>query len=100
MADVHLADTGTRFELTIQADGIALDISTATVKTIKFQKPDNVRVSKIADFTTDGTDGKIDYITITDDIDVKGEWKIQGFINMPSGVFHTSKATFGVSGNL
>ncbi len=100
MASVRVNDTGTRFELTIKEGNVAVDISSATVKTIKFQKPDNLTVSKTADFTTDGTDGKIDYVSITNDIDVKGEWKIQGYIEMPSGKFHTSMSSFGVSANL
>ncbi len=100
MASVRVNDTGTRFELTIVENDVAVDISSATMKTIKFQKPDNVILSKTADFTTDGTDGKIDYVSITNDIDVKGEWKIQGYIEIPSGKFHTSMSSFGVSGNL
>ncbi len=100
MASVRVGDTGTRFELTIVENGVAADISSATIKTIKFSKPDNTILSKTADFTTDGTDGKIDYVSITNDIDVKGEWKIQGYIEMPSGKFHTSMGSFGVSANL
>ncbi len=100
MASVRVGDTGTRFELTVVENDVAVDISSATMKTIKFQKPDNSVVSKTADFTTDGSDGKIDYVSITNDIDVRGEWKIQGYIEMPSGKFHTSMGSFGVSANL
>ncbi len=104
MADIHVGDTGTRFELPIvdmiNDVSVAVDISSATVKTIKFRGPDNVTVSKTAGFTTDGTDGKIDYTSITNDIDQRGQWKIQAYIEMPSGKFHTSMSSFGVSGNL
>lgn len=100
MADVHVADEGTRFELTIEDSGVVVDVSAATIKTIKFLKPDGISVSKPADFVTDGSDGKIEYVTVTDDIDIKGGWKCQGYVELPSGKWHTSQANFDVSQNL
>ncbi len=97
---IYLDDIGTVLELTITADGVAVDVSGASVKNIIFEKPDRTSITRTASFTTDGTNGKIDYATIADDLDQYGEWSIQGFITLPSGSWHTDVGKFQVYDNL
>lgn len=81
MKDVRLSDYGSTFEITLTEDGVAVDVSAATTKQIKFKKPNGLTVTKTALFTTDGTDGKIDYVIETGVIDQVGPWEIQGLVS-------------------
>jgi hypothetical protein len=99
---IHKGDIGTVFELTItETTGTVVDVSTATSKSILFQKPDKTKVSKTATFTTDGSDGKIQYTAVDGDIDTIGEWSMQGYVELASGgKFHSEITTFEVNRNL
>ena len=94
---VHRGDIGTIFRLSIvDTDGEVVDVSTATVKYIYFQKPTAVNVKKTAAFYTDGTDGIIQYTTIANDIAESGTWSVQGYVETTLGKFFTVKSTFQV----
>ena len=97
----HNGDIGTVFELTIvDTDEVPIDVSTAIVKYIYFQDPTGARMRKTATFTTDGTDGKIQYVTIAGDIDEVGTWQVQGYVETSLGKFYTEKMSFQVSSTL
>jgi hypothetical protein len=98
--EVHLNDIGTKFLLTVKEDGVALNISTATVKSIVFKKPSGTVVVKTATFETDGADGKIYYLSVSGDLDAIGLWKIQGKITMGVGSWGTEIGEFKVMDNL
>ncbi len=78
--NIHVGDIGTVFEITIVDDNdAAIDISTATTLQIIFKKPNNRgTLTKTATFTNSGTDGKLEYATISGDLDTAGLWYIQG----------------------
>lgn len=100
-AEIHKGDIGTKFLLTIEDNGVAIDISASTVKTIIFRRPDGVVRAKTAQFNTDGTDGKIYWTTTAvTDLDVTGDWHIQGYIEIGTGKWHTSVEDFTVEDNL
>ena len=65
---------------------VVVDISAATSLQIQFKKPDTARtvVVKTASKVTDGTDGKLQYITILDDLDLIGIWEVQALITHPN----------------
>ena len=94
MAKIHKGDIGTKFKVKIVDDdtGLPIDTSSATTKTIKFQLPDLSVVEKTADFSTNGNDGYIEYITIADDLSQAGRWKIQGFV-IDSGFENSSEVS-------
>ena len=99
---VHIGDVGTIFEVTVVESGAALDISSATTKEIIFTKPKGTKVTKVAAFTTDGTDGKVQYQSQAADsvAPVAGEggvWKLQGKIVIPQGTFLTDLGSYIVS---
>ena len=97
----HNGDIGTVFELTIKdTDEAVIDVSTAAVKYIYFQDPTGTRMRKTATFTTDGTDGKIEYVTIAGDIDEVGTWQVQGYVETSLGKFYTEKMSFQVLSTL
>jgi hypothetical protein len=65
-----------------------------------FSKPDGAVVEKTAVFSTDGSDGKIRYITVDGDLDAIGKWKIQARVVMPTGSWSSNLSSFKVYGNL
>lgn len=98
--EIHVADVGTVFTITVQDGDDVVNISTATLKQIIFQKPDDTTLTKTASFVTDGSDGQIKYTIIAGDLDVPGRWRIAAYIEMPSGKWHTDITTFQVYENL
>ena len=98
--EVHLNDIGTSLRVTIEEDGTALDISTATTKQILIVKPSMTKLTKSAVFVTDGTDGMIEYVTIANDLDELGTYNIQGYIVMSGWAGHSEVKQFKVYSNL
>jgi len=100
-ADIRIGDIGTVFRVTIVDDTEdIIDISTATTTEVRFEKPDKTFVDKAASFTTDGVDGVIQYVTVVNDIDVAGKWRIQAYIITPVGEWRSEIETFWVKENL
>lgn len=100
--NIHVDDVGTIFKVLIKDDdtGAALDIRTATTLQLKFKKPQSPTVTKTAVFTTDGSDGYIQYPVIAGDLDISGKWSVQGFVS-GGGYDNSSEiGTFTVHPNL
>lgn len=98
--EVHNGDIGTVFEATITDAGVVVDISSATTKDLNFLKPSAATLNKAAVFTTDGTDGKIRYVTLSGDLDEDGKWSIQGHVVFGGGSWKTNVVEFNVFGNV
>ena len=98
--DVRSLDIGTTFELTITEEGVAMDLSTSSIKTIKFKKPNGEVLTKTAAFVTDGTDGKLKYVTIENDLDSTGKWSVQAYVEIGSGKWHSTIGEFRVYSNI
>jgi hypothetical protein len=78
-----------------------LDLQNASVKQLKFKFSSTV--IRDAVFVTDGSDGKVKYITVHADLvfNKAGAWKIQGYVEIPSaGKWNTAIATVTVEANL
>lgn len=75
-------DTGVVIILTVyDDDGVTpwnLSVATAT-KQIILGPPAGSAKTVDATFTTDGTDGKLQYATVSGDIDVAGTWSVQAY---------------------
>lgn len=104
-AEIHLGDIGTIFRVTIKdqaCDGTSsvLDVSSASTLQMKFKSPSGTVSTKNAGFTTDGSDGQVEYTTISGDLNEAGEWKLQVYIIMPSGSWRSDIGTFSVYENL
>lgn len=85
MADeVHVGDRGTVFRVTVLEQGQTLDVSTSTNRTLYFRKPVSDTVLSVpAVFTTDGTDGNIEYVIQSGDLDEAGCWRVQAVLTFP-----------------
>lgn len=101
--EVHVSDIGTILRLTIRdQDKAAIDVSGATTKQIILRKTDqSTTLTKTASNFSDGTDGIIQYTTVSGDLTPAGPWKIQGRIVLSGGAdFRTEIKDFDVIGNL
>lgn len=92
--DVHVGDVGTILRITIKEGTAAVDISQATVKEIHIKKKDGTMITADAEFTTNGEDGKLQYVFQEGDITIAGKWYAQPYIELPAWSGHTAKCEF------
>lgn len=86
-SEVHVGDIGTVIQVTIKdSSGTAIDISGASTKSILVLKPDGTEVTWDAEYVTDGSDGAINYTTVSGDLNVAGVCYLQPQIVWASGV--------------
>lgn len=97
---VFVNDIGTSFRGTFKEDGTVVDISSATTKNIIFEKPDGTKVTQTGSFFTDGTDGILEYLSVDGDLNIGGDWRLQGFANLGSWIGHSDIVNFKVYDNL
>lgn len=102
MGQIHEFDIGTKFIYTVKVKGQVLDISGARVKRLIFLKPDGTFLEKDATFVTDGTDGKMRYISVKNDLTPAGSWLVHGYVEFSDDEqFHTDPiVSFPVIDNL
>lgn len=98
--EIRLEDIGTIFEITLMDDTEVVDISGATLMQIRFAKPDGTIMLKTAVHTTNGSDGKLQYTTILNDLDQVGIWQKQAYIELPTGKWNSDIDKFKVHDNL
>ena len=98
--EIHMNDVGTKFLVTVTDGTSAVDISSATTKQLIFQKPSGTKLTKATAFTSDGTDGKMQYSIASDDFDEARSYKLQGKVVISDGTFYTDIHTFKVHRNL
>lgn len=104
MADFHVGDIGARLVVSIVEGGSAFDVSTATVKQLKYthRKSGTTKIFAASfagapEGNGTGTDGKLEYATAAaSDLDQSGIWDIRAYVEMPSYTGHTQKATITV----
>jgi hypothetical protein len=99
--EIHIGDIGTIFEVTLMDNEVVVPIDAATLMEIIFVKPDKTKVVNTAVLTSDGLDGKMQYvIALASELDTKGGWKIQGRVVLPTGTWSTDIDKFKVYENL
>lgn len=97
-ADVRKGDVGVLFRNTIkdQNDTI-VDISGATYMRLNFKKPlSSVLLSVTPVFSSGGTDGRIQYASVSGDLDEVGVYEMQAYIEIGSGNYHSDIKRFRV----
>ena len=99
-SQIHKDAVGTKLLVTVTDDGSAVDISAASSLVIFIKKPDGTVLDRTGVLNTDGTDGKMYYLTVVGDLDVAGNYKIQGKVVISAGTFYTSISNFKVHCNL
>ena len=101
-SEIHQDDIGTRFLLTVKDGNDLVDISSATALEVDFRKPSDVVINRSANKFNDGSavSGVMYYDTVAGDIDEVGNYKLQGVVSLPSGIYHTDIHTFKAHCNL
>lgn len=99
-SQIHVNDVGTTLIGTVLDSGVAVDISSASSIQMFIKKPDQTTLTKTASFNSDGTDGKMKYVTVSGDIDQAGNYKIQGKVVLGTATYFSSVSTFKVYCNL
>ena len=98
--EIRVGDTGTKLEVEVLENAVAVDISTATTKDITIQRPDGTTILSAGTFSTDGIDGKIYHTTGAGDLSMEGTYYIQAFIVLASWSGYSSIGEFEVLANL
>ena len=98
--EIHKGDIGTQFTVTVQDGTTVGDISTASTKQLIFKKPGGTILTKSTSFVTDGTDGKMQYVSVDGDLSDDGVWKMQGKVIIGGNTFSTDITSFKVYRNL
>lgn len=98
--EIHLNDIGTIFRFTVKDGSAVLDISGASTKNIVFKKPTGATLTKAGSFFTDGTDGILQYTTLTGDLDTLRIWQAQVSLVLAAGTWKTDVVEFTVHENL
>ena len=98
--EIHVGDVGTQLVVTVKDNTTVVDIASATAKYITLKRPDGTSLQKNTSFVTDGTDGQMQYTTVSGDLSICGSWKMQGKVEITSGDFNTDITSFKVYRNL
>lgn len=98
---MRVGSIGSLIEVTVTENGAVLDLSEATVTTIRFRKPDGSTIDRAGIFTIEsGADGKLQYTTVDGDIDQAGLWRLQALLTFPDGYWPSTPFAFEISPNL
>ena len=99
--ELHNNDYGTIFKFNVlDQDSAIVDISSALVKQVMFQRPDATTFNRNMGLYTNGTDGIAVYTTTSGDINQVGSWQFQCFVVLPSGAYSSDITRFEVFENL
>lgn len=99
-SEIHVGDIGTIFRITIKDGDAIVDVSSVDSKVIYLQKPTGTTLTKNASLYTNGTDGVIQCVSESGDLDEAGTWQIQAKIDFGTDVFNTNIDKFKVLRNL
>ncbi len=97
--EIHISSIF-NFVVAVQDANGALNLSTATTKSLLIKKSDGTILDKTMTFDTDGIDGKLKYVTHSSDFDIAGLYEYQIFILTPEFRFYSDLGQFRVYPNL
>jgi len=101
--EIRVGQVGFTFIITFKnaVTGAVINVSTASTKKITFRKASGTAMTKTASFTTDGSDGKIQWTTTLEaELSESGDWTMQGKVVMAGATYRTSMIIFRVAANL
>ena len=94
---IRVGDYGTVFTYNVKdTDGSALLIPSNAVKAVTFRKPGGTLLEVTPAFTTDGTDGSLQYVAVEGDLDESGLWETEARVEFGGGRWTTTRKTFMV----
>lgn len=100
MTTIQHNDIGTVIVIVMtDEDDVAIDISSATTKQVWIERSDQSVVKQTAAFVSDGSDGQLTYTVVADDLTPAGRAKVQGYVVMPSGTWHSKPSHVHINRN-
>lgn len=96
MTEFGLNDVGSILRLTVQENDEPKDISSATAINFLFKKPDETVTEKVGAFDTNGSNGKVTYTIVANDLDQVGLYEVQVKITTTGWTGISSSYTFFV----
>lgn len=98
---IYVGQVGLVFQRTIKdPNGQVVNLQAYSTLELLFRDPDGVDRVKPAAFSTDGTDGRLQYTTVDGDLDRAGTWRIQAHVASATEDHYTEVGTFRVEANL
>ena len=74
-----------------------MNLGAASTKSLLLADPDGNVVTKTLSFTTDGSDGQVEYVLVSGDLDEAGVWTLQlKIVNAGTYTIYTSEEQFEV----
>jgi len=98
--EVHKNDIGTIFRVTVKDGSSAVDLSGATALNFLFKRPNGTSIQRTAVYYTDGTDGIIQYVTVSGDLNQDGRWRLQAHVTLVAGSWYSDIYEFDVHKNV
>ncbi len=98
--ELYVGCAGIPIQLHVNEKGQSANLSGCSILKMIFQIKGKDPFVRDAVFTTNGTDGLIEYVEAKEDFAYPGELKIEGFVSDGVGRFYTTKATTYVSSPL
>lgn len=100
LSEIHVDDIGTVFRCTMYDDSTLVDLSDSTSLLLTLKDPNGNLYTKTAELYTDGSDGILQYTSVSGDINVVGKWSIQAKIITSNGQWNSNISNFMVYDNL
>jgi len=75
--ELQILDEGAKLLITVVDDGVAVDLSGATLKEVLLVSPSGAKTTTTASFQTDGSDGQVFIVVPTGLLNERGLWKLQ-----------------------
>ena len=95
--NIHVDDFGQVVKLRIVQDKTAVDISSYTTRVFVLRDPDGTAATETATFSSDGTDGYLQYTIADGDIDAAGPWSASARISQVDVELTSAPVSFHVS---
>lgn len=100
MTEIQENNVGTLFKVRIvNEDGGVEDVSTATTKEIILRNPAGTSTTHAASFSSDGTDGYIQYVGSSGLLNMLGIWEMQSHVIVGTNEWFGSVTKFRVLRN-
>jgi hypothetical protein len=99
-SEIHVNDIGTRFLVTIEDNGTAIDLSNTSEIQMIFRRPSHEVFYRSGNLLNSGINGQVYYDTASGDLVDVGMHKLQAKVYLPSGTYHTDIYSFQVHCNL
>jgi hypothetical protein len=97
---IQVGAQGLILEISLTNSGKPMNLALSTVRKITIKTPSGEKIQRDAILSSNGTDGKIKYLTQADDLKLAGTYQVQVFIATPDFSSYSSISSFNVSSNL